>query len=150
MGGALIVAMGNPLRSDDGAGPAAVTGLEGPGRSVRLVPELMPELAEEVAHAKTVVFVDAREASPGGAVQVLALEPSPHARMGTFSHALSPEGVLALAASLYGHRPKAFLVTVNGSDFELGEHLSPEVERALPSLRARILKLLCDSAPADR
>ena len=41
-------------------------------------------------------------------------------------HHLKPGVVVALAESLYGHRPEAFLLSVLGNDFDFGEALSPQ------------------------
>jgi hydrogenase maturation protease len=143
--GALIVAAGNLSRGDDGAAPKAALGLRELGFSVLIVRELTPELAEEVAAASAVVFLDARDASPPGLVLAERLAPDGAKNLTpSLSHALAPEVVLALAAALYGARPPAFLVTVNGQDFGPKEELSQVVETALPVLRARAMELLDD------
>ncbi len=58
----LVIGYGNPLRGDDGVGPAvsgaiAVLGL--PGVRALSVHQLTPELAAEAAGARVAVFVDA-------------------------------------------------------------------------------------------
>jgi hydrogenase maturation protease len=132
----LVVACGNPLRRDDGAGPAAADGLAGPEVRVVVVHQLGPELAEDVAAAEAVAFLDARAGPPPGAVEARRVVPSP--APSALGHACAPGEVLALAALLHGARPRAVLVTVAGADFALGEGLSPEVAAALPAARAAV------------
>ena len=139
---ALVLAIGNPLRRDDGAAAAAVDGL-GDDRGVAVVVrhQLAPELADAVAAARMVAIVDARQGGAPGSIawrELRAADAAPPA----LAHALSPEALLALAAALHGARPPAWLVTVAGADFSFGEGLSPPVERALPELRARVAALL--------
>lgn len=117
---------------------------------VEVLHELTPELAELAARAAVVVFVDARAGLPAGEVATLWLSPGEGEPSGPgLTHALSPQAVLALAEALYGRRPPAFLVTVNGRDFELGEGLSSEVARALPGLRARVVELASSCPKAE-
>ncbi len=47
------------------------------------------------------------------------------------SHALGPAAVLAVAASLYGRTPEAWLLAVRGHSFALGEGLTEAGERDL-------------------
>jgi hydrogenase maturation protease len=136
----LVLAVGNPLRRDDGAAPEAARGLEAEGVRVVIVHQLAPELALEVAAAAAVVFLDAREGGRPGEVvaRPVAAEPAGAA----FTHACSPAEVMALSERLGGARPPAALVTVAGRDFSFGDGLSPEVEAALPALRAAVLDYL--------
>ncbi|MGF1587982.1 MAG: hydrogenase maturation protease [Pleurocapsa sp.] len=58
----LVIGYGNTLRSDDGAGQSAANQIAAWGlpnvRSLA-VHQLTPELAEDIANADTVIFVDA-------------------------------------------------------------------------------------------
>jgi hydrogenase maturation protease len=133
----LALALGNPLRGDDGAGAAIARGLEGlvPGLEVVEAQELLPEHAEQVARADGVLFLDAALDGPPGDVRA---EPvTPRRERGSLLHALLPAEVLDLARALYGHAPPAALVTITGGDFSFGERLSPAVEAALPTARER-------------
>ena len=127
--GALVIAIGNPLRGDDGVGPAVGALLERDGLRVLTVQELGPELAEEIAAARAVVFVDARAGGTPGEVTVERLQPA--ASGGASSHALTPEILLAVAERLHGAPPPSALVAVAGRDFELQERLSPDVALTL-------------------
>ena len=58
----LVIGYGNELRGDDGAGPSvgrAVASWHLPGVRTLAVHQLTPELAEDLAQTKRVVFVDA-------------------------------------------------------------------------------------------
>jgi hydrogenase maturation protease len=130
----LVIAIGNPLRSDDGAGPALAELLRREGLRVLVVHQLGPELCDEVAAAPAVVFVDARAGDPAGSVRVTPLTGG--AGSGATTHAVAPEVVLALAERLHGAHPAA--------SFELGEGLTPEVARALPTARRAVEQLLAE------
>ena len=131
----LAIALGNPLRRDDGAGAAMARGLEGllPGLEVVEATELLPEHAEAISRAGGVLFLDASASGPPGVVRTAPLDPR-NARSAIL-HALLPEDVLGLARALYGRAPPAALVTIGGEDFGFGEGLSDAVERSLAGAR---------------
>lgn len=144
----LIVAYGNPLRSDDGVAWRAAEALQGmfsPNEvEILTMHQLGPELAESVSRIQCVIFVDAT-AGPGRPGEIefkeLLSTNSEGAGSSGFCHAVSPANVLALAAQLYKAKPKAFSATIVGENFRHGESLSAAVEAALPSLLARIGEL---------
>ena len=144
----LIVAYGNPLRSDDGVAWRAAEALQemfSPNEvEILTMHQLGPELAESVSRIQWVIFVDAT-AGPGrpGEIEVKELSSTnlEAAESPGFCHAVSPANVLALAAQLYKAKPKAFSATIVGENFHHGESLSAAVEAALPSLLARIGEL---------
>lgn len=137
----LALALGNPLRGDDAAGAAIARGLPEllPGLELLEVAELLPELAEEVAGAAGVLFLDASTGSTPGEVRAERL--SPGAVRGSLLHALLPEELLGLARALHGRAPPAALITISGRDFTFREGLSPEVEAALPAARRAACQL---------
>lgn len=135
----LIIACGNPLREDDGAGQVLGQRLAEAwrqiGRPVRfeavhqLLPEMAPILAEP--QVEEVWFVDARvageEKNPTVRFRPLgAGNPSP-----AVTHQMSAEVLLHLAEELYGRRPPAWLITVPGFCFGHGEGLSDRCRAAL-------------------
>jgi hydrogenase maturation protease len=142
----LILAYGNPLRSDDGLAWRATDALEGkfPATEVEILRlhQLAPELAETVRHCSAVIFVDAAEGGTPGEVRCEELRDT--AAETRFSHQLSPQAVLALARQLYDATPRAFCVTMTGQSFDHGETVSPAVAAALPHLIARIEALVRD------
>ena len=140
----LALALGTPLRGDDGAGLAVARGLDTilPGLEIVEAQELLPEHAEAVARADGVLFLDASVAGTPGEVRANRILPR-LARVAII-HALMPEEILGLAHSLFGHAPPAALVTIAGRDFAFGEELSPEVEAALPLARERAREMAAE------
>jgi len=139
----LIVAYGNPLRSDDGVGWIIADELRcrlaSPEVEVVRLQQLLPEVAESVSRAEAAIFVDAsRDGEPGD----ICRQPvaAPPARV-QFSHQLSPAEALGLACQLYGTTPQAFCVTLAGECFEHGEGLSQKVAARLPILVAEVEQL---------
>lgn len=136
---ALVIGYGNPLRQDDGAGWRAAQMLEGrlSDDEARVIAchQLTPELAEPIAAADRVIFIDAEEGEEPGRVACAPVTPEA-GEAGPFSHHVSPGALLACAGALYGHTPEAYLVTVVGSAFGVGQEMTPEVRAALPRLVA--------------
>ena len=145
----LIVAYGNPLRSDDGVAWRVAEQLRGkyPADEVEIecLQQLGPELAESASRCECVVFVDAA-ARPGRPGEVEVTEFSGDSNEAPVAsrlcHALPPSAILGLCERLYGSRPRAYSATITGESFEHGESLSAAVTSALPSLVARIEKLV--------
>ena len=122
----LVIGYGNDLRGDDAAGRLVAARIDrdaGHDVEVLSVHQLTPELAPRVAAARVVVFVDAYVAEPGAATQVTRVtadgQDSPLAHVG------GPPSLLALAESVYGHRPDAWLVTAPALCFDYGADPSP-------------------------
>lgn len=138
----LIVGYGNPLRGDDGAGPRVASALARSryaGLRVIVAHQLTPEIAVLLAEVQFVIFVDARAAS--GGVRLRALDSS--TSRATFDiHTSDPASLLVLSAMLYGHAPRAWLITLPSSQFSLGAPLSPQTRWALPIARRQIKHLL--------
>lgn len=125
----LVLACGNPLREDDGAAWKVAESLRGPGLDVRCLLHLGPELAEDVSRAGAVLFLDARERGEPGTIRIEELAPDDEGPL--LTHALSPRALLLCAKELYGHAPRARLLTIAGERFGHGEGLSPRVEAAV-------------------
>jgi hydrogenase maturation protease len=122
--GVLVIGYGNPLRGDDGIGPVVageVGRLNLPGVRVLAVHQLAPELAADLADSRLAVFVDA--ATGGEPVAAVRLEAN--AAAGVMTHTADPRGLLALARTVYGRSPEAWLVTAAGADFAFRDGLSP-------------------------
>ena len=136
----LLVAIGNTLRRDDGAGHRVVELLELPaGVQALSCHQLTPEMSEEIGAAGTVVFIDA-DVNPGPA----QLEPiEPGAGLNPLGgHFLTPQELLVMAQRLFAFRGKAWLCHVPGEDFGEGEGLSPMAEanaRAAAQLIQRLI-----------
>jgi hydrogenase maturation protease len=143
----LLVGYGNRLRGDDGIGwhvAEAVREAALPG-AVRIITlhQLAPELAEPVAAAPAVVFVDAACDTEPGSVAVAAIRPASRPVPGFTQHQYGPAEVLRLASLVFGCAPPAaWLVTIGAADLDCGERLSPPVAAALPRAVASALQLL--------
>lgn len=134
----LIIGYGNTLRGDDAAGPAVaelVESLQWPNVRTLSEQQLFPELAEDVAHSRHAIFVDA-SATPGDQVTV---QPLAEATDQAMAHRCSPGALLRMARELYGARPVAHLMAIPAEQFEAGAGLSASVvshvDRAVTILR---------------
>lgn len=137
----LLIAYGNPLRQDDGAGLLLAERMaerwQGAGAPLRhlAVQQLTPELAVEIAEpgVAAVVFVDTRAAA--GGVEAVEITPLalPETATPSLGHHFQPEVLLAYAALLLDGRPipPAWLVTTPGARFGHGEGLSPTARAAV-------------------
>jgi Ni,Fe-hydrogenase maturation factor len=166
----LILACGNTLRGDDGVGPWLAEWAENTFRSetdVRVLArqQWTPELAEDIAHADSVLFVDASLTSAPGSVGLSRLELRGGSRLelslewrgelrvgpahaqGLATHHLGAPELLALADELFNSLPRAaLLLTIGTGSTELGEAFSDAVAAALPAacrlLEETVLNLL--------
>jgi hydrogenase maturation protease len=139
----LIIGYGNPLRSDDAVGWRAAQALIGewPAAKVRVetAHQLLPEMADWLADASHVLFIDACWDLVPGRIRSRAIHPE-KSRAASMTHHFTPEGLLADAWQLFHHCPDAILVSVGGGSFEHGEGLSRQVEAVFPHLLAQIKK----------
>lgn len=138
----LLIGIGNTLRSDDGAGIAVSDAMarQAPQLNVRLCPQLSPELAAEISQASAVLFIDAvvidaAVGAPSGTPQpILQALPGQGAgrppTVDPFSHALTPEHLLALTLALFNHCPPAWQLLIPGQQWEVGNELSPSTGQA--------------------
>ena len=137
---ALILACGNTLRSDDGAGPHLAAWAEDHYRddpSIRVISrqQWTPDLAEDLALADSALFIDCSIDAPPGSVQLREIHPAqPTSAPNT--HHLDASELLALAIELYGSTPhSAQLLTIGAANLELGETFSSEITAAIPAAR---------------
>jgi hydrogenase maturation protease len=145
---ALVVGLGNCLRGDDGLGPKLVRRLErAPPHGVELVSyEGDPTgLIDLWADVQLVVLIDATS-SRGKPGTIRRFDAHRHALpkdpFATSSHLVGLTTVVELARTLDRLAPCFIVFGVEGKSFELGRGLSPEVERALILLEARVRETL--------
>src|SRR3954447_17552663 len=106
----LILACGNTLRSDDGVGPwlaewaAEQFAFEPAVRGIARQ-QWTPDLAEEIAQAESVLFLDCALDTAPGALRIVPVQPAP-AQAGLATHHLGAAELLALSEDLYGSRPR--------------------------------------------
>jgi hydrogenase maturation protease len=136
----LIIAYGNLLRGDDGAGLALGELIEHccRQRSIevrRLVcQQLTPELVPALIHPgiAQILFCDTRISGPGDHDLGIAVKPlEPGGGGATIGHHLSPATLLLFAKELYQCAVPAWQVTVPGSAFEFGQTFSKPTRQAL-------------------
>ncbi len=152
----LILACGNTLRGDDGAGPWLAAWAEDRFRQEASVHVLIrqqwtPELAEEIASTESVLFIDASAASAAGSVLLAPVEPAADSPAVSTHHCGAAE-LLALAHGLYAAQPRtALLLTVGAACFDLREGFSSLLQAALPRacglLEETVLRLLTAESP---
>src|ERR1035438_6799390 len=115
----LILACGNTLRGDDGVGPWLAVWAEEKFRddpTVRVLArqQWTPELAEEIAHSESVLFIDCSAESAPGSVQIIDVHPSAP-KQGLSTHHLGAPELLALARDLYNSLPRESLMLTVGA-----------------------------------
>jgi hydrogenase maturation protease len=140
----LIIGYGNLIRRDDGVGQQAAEAIERwglPGLKVLRRAQLTPDLAEEMAAAGLVFFLDASSAPSGPAVQIRRMEP-PGGESPSLIHTVSPQFLLGLCQALYRQTPECYLVSIPVADLGFGEGLSALAERGLHEALAAIRELL--------
>ena len=136
----LILACGNTTRSDDGVGPILAEWAAERFRdnaNVRVVSrqQWTPELAEEVAAADAVLFIDGSVNSAPGHVQLVAVEAAA-GDLGAATHHVDAPELLGLTRALYGSpSAQAMLLTIGVGSTEFGESFSEPVNAAIPSAR---------------
>lgn len=139
----LVIGYGNTLRRDDGLGPRLAERVESwhlPGVRCLERHQLAPELAEPIANADAVIFIDAAPRADL-AWQEVAI----NAKAEILTHASDPGALFALAQALFGRQPRGWTLQVPARDFDLGEELSSQgraqVETALAEVRKQIEKI---------
>jgi hydrogenase maturation protease len=123
----LVFGWGNPSRGDDALGPLFVERID----SLRLSEvECLTDFQLQVEHAldlqgrRRILFVDA---SVSAAAPFAVSDIGPAADASFTSHALSPQAVLQVYLDLNDEAPPAStLLAIRGTDFKLGEGLTPE------------------------
>jgi len=145
MSKALVLGCGNIQRGDDGVAFHVLNYLRkalGNPPEFIFQQQLTPELAEPISQAETVIFVDADAGTTPGSITCRELKPGA-GKSCTHSHLTSIESLLLAAEQLYGAHPeRAYLVTIAGASFELGEVLSDPVRRAIFRAVERVKALL--------
>ena len=144
----LLIAYGNSMRRDDGAGLALANIIEQIWRSQDVtvrrlsIHQLTPELAADMAEPdiSAVVFVDACVADDPDQALIPTIRPLSQAvdMSPTIGHHLSPELLMVYSAKLYDKTPPCWMITIPGVDFGVGDALSEPVKQALAGSEALI------------
>jgi hydrogenase maturation protease len=148
----LILGYGNKLRGDDALGWHAVELLAVDprvgGAEVLWRHQLTPELAVDFARAALVVLIDADANLAPGVVSTRPLEVAAGGAGasggGSMSHHIDPESLVLLARDLYGAAQEVWIASCGPDSMEVGEGLSPVVERAMPELADAVARLVAE------
>jgi hydrogenase maturation protease len=120
----ILIAVGNTLRRDDGVAHRVLELLEPPAGAVTVsCHQLTPEMAEEIAPARTVIIIDA-DVTPG-APRLEKIEERPD---NPLTHVVRPAELVALSRRLFSFSGEAWLCRVPGVDFGQGAGLSTEAD----------------------
>jgi Ni,Fe-hydrogenase maturation factor len=107
------------------------------GLTTRVVHQLTPELAVDIAGSERVIFADA---SLHREMKVDRIQADPGAS--AESHLFTPGALLALADTLYDSRPEAWIIAIPGHSFELRQGLSVVGTCALQQAAVSLSSLL--------
>jgi hydrogenase maturation protease len=141
----VVIGVGNPLRGDDGAGPAVATLLSGrvpPGVEVLVLSGDSAELIEAWTGRRLALVADAvRSGAAAGTVhRVDAADGElPGLQPGSSTHGLGLAEALAMAGVL-GRMPDRLLIFgIEGESFEAGSPPGAAVARGIEEAAGRIL-----------
>ena len=121
----IIFGIGNSGRQDDGLGWAFLDLLnknEFKEASLEYKYQLQIEDAELISNYDTVIFVDASKNNLINGYNFYTCKASNKHSFST--HALLPETILYLSEHLYNHKPKAYILEIQGYEWELKNGLT--------------------------
>jgi hydrogenase maturation protease len=139
----LLIGYGNTLRGDDALGRHVVdrvAEMQLPHVRIVSVPQLVPELAEPIAEARAVIFVDACLADRTTSIVMHEITDASHFHGA--SHESGPRELLALAAMCYGSFPQAWLMAVPALDINLADGPSPQAQRVVASAASYVIAFI--------
>lgn len=143
----VVIGVGNPSRGDDALGPRLLERIADAYPALATVCDfqLQVEHALDLRGADLAFFIDA---AMNLDVPYRLSELEARGTVPVFSHALSPQAVLAVYASVEGSAPPpSFMLAVRGQDFELGSSLSAVGSAALESAWLLVGELLSAPVP---
>jgi hydrogenase maturation protease len=142
---ALVIAIGNRLRADDGVAHRVADLLQVPSAKLRRVHQLTPEIAADMQDAETVVFIDADPRAEGPSLERIAGSVE---TAGFLSHSMTPETLVAMASRLYGFHGEAWICRLCARDFspstEISDEAAAQLEKAA-QLVEQLLEARCTS-----
>ena len=147
----LVFTWGNPSRGDDGLGPAMYELLlqeDLQGVDLLTDYQLQIEHAIDLEGRKRVLFVDA-STSASAPFEFARLQPEQDSSYTT--HAMSPQALLSVYQQVNNCAPPpAWLLSIRGYDFGLGQPLSTEANGNLLAALNHIKTLLGSEQPAEQ
>lgn len=140
----LVLALGNPLRGDDGAGPAVAARLQAdppPGVEVACSRGDVAEILEALERFPRVIAVDASEGR-GAAGRIRRFDahasPLPAGFDDGSTHGLGLAAALELLRVRHRLPGRVSVYAIEGRAFGFGAGLTPEVADAVAAVEARI------------
>ncbi len=146
----LVIGYGNTLRSDDGAGQRVAEKIgqwELPGVLALAVHQLTPELAENIAQADAVIFVDAVATNSENPVSVKIQPLQAEAENTSLGHSYNPRELLFVTQVLYGQLTPAYYVLIPAVNFDWGEEFSSLTQRGI-DMALNQIKPIIGNSPA--
>ncbi len=142
-GPVVVIGVGDPMRRDDGVGPAVLDALRpvlAPEVTVQACLGETTELLDAWQGARLAVLVDATRATPAqpGRIHRLDALAAPARAGSAGSHAADLGEVIALARALDRLPARLVVYAVEVADTGYGTGLSTVVSQAVPELRDRI------------
>ncbi|HTW65677.1 MAG TPA: hydrogenase maturation protease [Bryobacteraceae bacterium] len=134
---ALVIAIGNPLRGDDGVARRVAELVAHEHIETRRVMQLTPELAAEIARYDSVIFVDASLSSTEVRMESIANRPS----VPQLTHVSTPGEIVALSRALFGFSGRAHACHIPVRDLSAGEGLSPRATAFAEQAASAICKI---------
>lgn len=122
----LLIGIGNSSRRDDGLGWAFLDKIKEkniPGVELVYKYQLNIEDAEMITETNTVIFIDAFSGDLENGYSFEKCLPIDSFEFTT--HALSPGVIVSLCKNLYDSEPDAYVLKIQGSEWELKDGLSP-------------------------
>ena len=128
----LIIGIGNNTRQDDGLGWCFLEKLEKDDfnpENLLYKYQLMVEDAEIISEYETVIFVDASKEHSKNGFEIKRIYPAEQVSFST--HAVPPNQILNLCASIYHKMPKAYVIKIDGYKWDFKIELSNEAQTNL-------------------
>lgn len=141
----LVIGYGNCSRCDDGVGWFVVERLQQAQLAdveFLTAHQLEVDQAEVITRFDSVIFVDA--SVPQSPRPITETVVQPRFQSHAVAHYLTPEDLVSLSDTLYGHVPRAFLFSIRGLDFGFGDGLSAATEGWALETVSRIARLVED------
>lgn len=128
----LVVGIGNNTRQDDGLGWCFIEALEKDDFDddhLMCKYQMMVEDAEIVAEYDTVIFVDASKVEVENGASIEEIFPSEQVNFST--HEVPPNQILNLCKTYYNKNPKAYLIAIQGYEWDFKIELTKKAEQNL-------------------
>ena len=141
----IVIGIGNPFRSDDGAGWAVIDALEGKVTGQIKLSKLsgdFGELLDYFGHYSTIYLIDACIGNTSGLWRRIDLscDSLPLGPAQTSTHGMSVSQAISLA-KVFNQLPSKFIIyAINSEHYNVGNDLSLTVAAAIPAVVQRLLQ----------